>query len=127
MNEMDIPKSCETRFPNPDKLNEFKVIVCPEEGYYRRGKIVFDVAVPEDFPNEPPKVKCEQKIYHPNIDLQGNVCLNILRQDWSPVVTISQVIAGLEFLFLVSSSLKFFIYILSNFLEIHFSFCKPYT
>merc|ERR1712139_127312 len=51
-------------------------------------------------PHEAPKVKCETKIYHPNIDLQGNVCLNILREDWKPVLSISSVVYGLLYLFL---------------------------
>ena len=46
------------------------------------------------------QVKCEQKIYHPNIDLEGNVCLNILREDWKPVLTINSVVYGLQYLFL---------------------------
>ena len=49
--------------------------------------------------HEPPKVRCEQKVYHPNIDLDGNVCLNILREDWKPVLTISSVLFGLSLLF----------------------------
>lgn len=40
-------------------------------------------------------------MYHPNIDLEGNVCLNILREDWKPVLSINSVIYGLQFLFLV--------------------------
>lgn len=43
------------------------------------------------------------QVYHPNIDLEGNICLNILREDWKPVLSISSVIYGLQFLFLVSS------------------------
>ena len=39
-------------------------------------------------------------MYHPNIDLDGNICLNILREDWKPVLSISAVIYGLQFLFL---------------------------
>jgi hypothetical protein len=41
------------------------------------------------------------QVYHPNIDLEGNICLNILREDWKPVLSISSVVYGLQFLFLV--------------------------
>ena len=44
-------------------------------------------------------------MYHPNIDLEGNVCLNILREDWKPVLTINSIVYGLQYLFLVSSLL----------------------
>lgn len=40
-------------------------------------------------------------MYHPNIDHQGNVCLNILREDWKPVLTINSIVYGLQYLFLV--------------------------
>lgn len=40
------------------------------------------------------------KIYHPNVDLEGNVCLNILREDWKPVLNLNAVIVGLQYLFL---------------------------
>jgi ubiquitin-conjugating enzyme E2 M len=39
------------------------------------------------------------QIYHPNIDVEGNVCLNILREDWKPVLDINAVIYGLIYLF----------------------------
>ena len=42
------------------------------------------------------------QVYHPNIDLEGHICLNILREDWKPVLSISSVVYGLQFLFLVS-------------------------
>jgi ubiquitin-conjugating enzyme E2 M len=45
-------------------------------------------------------VKCCNKVYHPNIDLEGNVCLNILREDWKPVLTINAIVYGLQYLFL---------------------------
>jgi len=41
-----------------------------------------------------------RQVYHPNIDLEGNVCLNILREDWKPVLSISSIIYGLQYLFL---------------------------
>ena len=66
-------------------------------------------------------MKCVTKVYHPNIDLEGNVCLNILREDWKPglddrqprvstlvyqdsffvsVLTINSIVYGLQYLFL---------------------------
>ena len=42
------------------------------------------------------------QVFHPNIDLEGNVCLNILREDWKPVLSINSVLFGLSFLFMVS-------------------------
>ena len=40
------------------------------------------------------------QVYHPNIDLEGNVCLNILREEWKPILNVNAVIFGLQFLFL---------------------------
>lgn len=40
------------------------------------------------------------QIYHPNVDLEGNVCLNILREDWKPVLNLNSVIVGIQYLFL---------------------------
>lgn len=87
-------------FPDPDNLMNITLELCPEEGYYARGKFTFTLNVPQDYPHKPPKVKCQTKIYHPNIDLDGNVCLNILRQDWKPILTLSSVLFGLQLLFL---------------------------
>jgi ubiquitin-conjugating enzyme E2 M len=44
-------------------------------------------------------VKCVDKIYHPNIDLKGNVCLNLLKNDWTAILSTQQVVHGLLFLF----------------------------
>jgi ubiquitin-conjugating enzyme E2 M len=98
--ELNLPKTCETQFPEKDDLLHFKLIICPDEGFYRNGRFVFDFKIGQGYPHEAPKVKCETKVYHPNIDLEGNICLNILREDWKPVLTINSIIYGLQFLFL---------------------------
>ena len=64
------------------------------------GKYAFSVKVPNDYPYKAPTVHCDTPVYHPNIDTEGNVCLNILRADWKPVLDIGSVIMGLIFLFL---------------------------
>ena len=48
----------------------------------------------------PPRPVRRAQVYHPNIDLEGNVCLNILREDWKPVLSINSIIYGLQYLFL---------------------------
>lgn len=70
----------------------------------RGGAFLFTFHVTPAYPHEPPKVKCKTKVYHPNIDLEGNVCLNILREDWKPVLNINTIIYGLNHLFVVSLS-----------------------
>ena len=69
-------------------------------GMYKGGVFKFSFNIKETYPHEAPKVTCLQKIYHPNINLQGNVCLNILREDWKPVLTIQAVVFGMQYLFL---------------------------
>lgn len=100
MSELTLPTTCNVEFPNPDDLLNFKVIICPDEGMYRNGRFVFSFKVGPNYPHEPPKVKCDTLVYHPNIDQEGNVCLNILREDWKPVLTVNSIVYGLQFLFL---------------------------
>jgi ubiquitin-conjugating enzyme E2 M len=69
-------------------------------GFYKGGKFRFTFKVNPNYPHDPPKVLCSHKIYHPNIDLEGNVCLNILREDWKPVLNINSILVGLQYLFL---------------------------
>jgi ubiquitin-conjugating enzyme E2 M len=85
-----------TDFPDPDDTLNFTLTIEPDEGMYKGGRFHFTFAISQGFPHEAPKVKCTQKIYHPNIDLDGNVCLNILREDWKPVLNLQAVIVGLQ-------------------------------
>lgn len=77
-----------------------RLIVSPDEGFYRKGHFTFEMTFTEKYPIEPPQVRCMNQIFHPNIDLQGKICLNILREDWSPALDLQSVIIGILFLFL---------------------------
>ncbi|NXV89113.1 UBC12 enzyme, partial [Calonectris borealis] len=79
INELNLPKTCEIDFSDQDDLLHFRLLICPDEGFYKGGKFIFSFKVGQGYPHDPPKVKCETMVYHPNIDLEGNVCLNILR------------------------------------------------
>ncbi|KAL1971428.1 hypothetical protein VTN31DRAFT_2360 [Thermomyces dupontii] len=100
LQELSLSSTMKTIFPNPDDILNFNLIIEPDEGMYKGGSFTFTFNINQNFPHDPPKVKCTQKIYHPNIDLEGNVCLNILREDWKPVLNLNAVIVGMQFLFL---------------------------
>lgn len=74
------------------------------EGPYSKGVFNFRIMFKHTYPFTPPRVKCTQRIFHPNIDINGNVCLNILRLDWSPVLSLTTILLGLLQLFLEPSS-----------------------
>ncbi|XP_042390601.1 NEDD8-conjugating enzyme Ubc12-like isoform X1 [Zingiber officinale] len=101
ISELNLPKSTDITFPNgKDDLMNFEISIRPDEGYYQGGTFIFTFQVSPSYPHEPPKVKCKTKVYHPNIDLEGNVCLNILREDWKPVLSINTIVYGLILLFM---------------------------
>ncbi|KAH9937219.1 ubiquitin-conjugating enzyme/RWD-like protein [Fomitopsis serialis] len=100
LTELELSSTMKTHFPDPSDLLNFTLTITPDEGMYKGGAFVFSVNINTNYPHEPPKVKCTQTIYHPNVDLEGNVCLNILREDWKPVLNLNSVLVGLQYLFL---------------------------
>ncbi|KAJ7566112.1 hypothetical protein O6H91_02G088800 [Diphasiastrum complanatum] len=101
ISELNLAKTTSIAFPHgKDNLLNFEIAIQPDEGFYQGGTFVFSFQIPTIYPHEAPKVKCRTKVYHPNIDLDGNVCLNILREDWKPVLSINSIIYGLQYLFL---------------------------
>ncbi|CCF58900.1 hypothetical protein KAFR_0F03040 [Kazachstania africana CBS 2517] len=104
LNSLDVPPtvSLTTLVPPEDTSRSplLQITICPDEGFYNGGRFKFNLTTSESYPIDPPSVVCLQKIYHPNIDLNGKICLNILREDWSPALDIQSVIVGLLFLFL---------------------------
>jgi len=87
-------------YNGPEDLMNFKVNIKPKSGIYKDGKFAFDIKVPTTYPHDPPKVQCETTVYHPNIDMEGHVCLNILREDWKPVLNMQSVVFGLQYIML---------------------------
>jgi len=98
--EMDVPHGCEVKFKDPNDIMNFNLTITPTDGLYERATFNFSINIPISYPYDPPKVHCDTLVYHPNIDLEGHVCLNILRQDWMPVLSLGSVIFGLMTLFL---------------------------
>ncbi|XP_028176177.1 NEDD8-conjugating enzyme UBE2F-like [Ostrinia nubilalis] len=104
MNE-NLPATCSVHFEDHNVLSEFILNVCPDEGYWQGGKFKFSVFVTEDYNMAPPKVKCLTRLWHPNINVDGDICLSLLRQTsidehgWAPTRRLKDVVWGLNSLF----------------------------
>lgn len=57
---------------------------------FQGGLFFLSIHFPTDYPFKPPKVNFTTRIYHPNINSNGSICLDILRDQWSPALTISK-------------------------------------
>jgi len=68
----------------------------PEDSPYSGGVFFLDVHFPADYPFKPPKVQFTTKVYHPNINKNGSICLDILKEQWSPALTLSRVLLSIS-------------------------------
>ncbi|XP_075854728.1 ubiquitin-conjugating enzyme E2 D3 isoform X2 [Microcebus murinus] len=70
-------------------------IMGPNDSPYQGGVFFLTIHFPTDYPFKPPKVAFTTRIYHPNINSNGSICLDILRSQWSPALTISKVLLSI--------------------------------
>ena len=88
-----------------DSLNIINVTITPSEGLYKNGKFNFEIDISDGYPEiNPPKIRCLNKVYHPNIDQiddysEGDICLNLLDELWTPDLTLEDYVQGLLFMF----------------------------
>jgi ubiquitin-conjugating enzyme E2 D len=68
----------------------FSLFALQSDSPYTGGVFFLSITFPTDYPFKPPKVSFTTKIYHPNINANGSICLDILRDQWSPALTISK-------------------------------------
>ncbi len=75
----------------------FSLFVTPDSGFWVGGCYEFRISIPDEYPLKEPTVRCLDPIYHPNINEDGDISINILRP-WKSRYTIEMIALALLFL-----------------------------
>ncbi|OMJ30401.1 Ubiquitin-conjugating enzyme E2-16 kDa [Smittium culicis] len=114
--ERDPPSTCSAGPVGDDVFHWQATIMGPSDSPYSGGVFFLTIQFPTDYPFKPPKVSFTTRIYHPNINSNGSICLDILKDQWSPALTISKGI-----LFLSNPTPPPFPHFLSNLISLNFN------
>ncbi|OVA01865.1 Ubiquitin-conjugating enzyme [Macleaya cordata] len=96
--QKDPPSTSFTAGPvdaDKDILHWEATIMGPEESPFAGGKFKLSINFPPDYPFEPPKVKFLTRVFHPNIKNTGLICLDILKDKWSPALNIYKLLLSI--------------------------------
>lgn len=74
-----------------DLFTWLAVLDGPAGSPFEGGKYKMQLRVPKDYPMQPPTATFLTPVFHPNVDTQGRVCLDILKTRWSPAWTLNSV------------------------------------
>ncbi|KLO09854.1 ubiquitin-protein ligase [Schizopora paradoxa] len=92
----DPPSSCSAGPEDETDMFSWQAtIMGPGDSPYAGGVFFLRINFPTDYPFKPPKVSFITKIYHPNINNNGSICLDILKEQWSPALTVSKVLLSI--------------------------------
>ncbi|KAF2297049.1 hypothetical protein GH714_016080 [Hevea brasiliensis] len=94
--QKDPPTSCSAGPVAEDMFHWQATIMGPADSPYAGGVFLVSIHFPLIIPlNLPRYVAFRTKVFHPNINSNGSICLDILKEQWSPALTISKVLLSI--------------------------------
>lgn len=91
----DPPTNCSGGPIGDDLYHWDSTIMGPTGSPYEGGVYFLRIKFPADYPFKAPQVHFKTKIYHPNINKQGGICLDILKSAWTPALTACKVLLSI--------------------------------
>ena len=93
----DPPTNCSAGpLDEKDQFTWQATIMGPDDSPYAGGVFFLNIRFPTDYPFKPPKMAFTTRIYHCNVNSNGSICLDILKDQWSPALTISKVLLSIS-------------------------------
>ncbi|XP_057456750.1 ubiquitin-conjugating enzyme E2 20-like [Lotus japonicus] len=84
-------------FPEEDNIFIWKgTIKGSKETVFEGTEYKLSLSFPNDYPFKAPKVKFETTCFHPNVDVQGNICLDILQDKWSSAYDVRTILLSIQ-------------------------------
>jgi len=68
----------------------------PADSLFEDASFVLTLKFPQDYPNHPPDVKFVTRVFHPNIYMDGSICLDILQHRWSASLDVSTLLVSIR-------------------------------
>jgi len=93
------PTNCSAGPVNENDLKFWEAtIIGPSDSPYQGGAFFLDIEFEYDYPFRPPRVIFVTRIYHPNVHRSGSICLDILRDQWTPFISINKILLQISYL-----------------------------
>lgn len=89
------PENISVGLVNDNLRHWVATIIGPNDSPYKGGIFSLDITFPQDYPYGPPKIKFKTRVYHPNINSSGSICLDILKNQWSPALTMEKTLLSI--------------------------------
>jgi ubiquitin-protein ligase len=91
----DNHRFLEIKTINDDILRMEVTFLGPKESPYEEILNTISIQIPKEYPHRAPNMNFKSKIYHPNVGSSGNICLDILKDQWRPIYTLRTTIMSI--------------------------------